>query len=278
MHKIIFLDIDGTLVNHHGVMPESAKLAVQKARENGHLVFINTGRSKSQLFPEILQVGFDGIIGAAGGYIEIEEEVLFHEGIKKADVQLLVEFFIKHEIDFFLESNNGVFASPNSKRYFQSIIDKMILEKPEAKADIEKGIQPFFDLIIVEDDLIRDDINKVSFFSSDFPLEIIGQEFAPRFTVIPSTVSAMGRNSGELSIQGITKATAIEKLISHLHIPKENTFAYGDGYNDIEMLEFVQHGIAMGNAQEAVKNVANDIADSVDEDGIYNSFKKYGLI
>ncbi|MFJ5760508.1 HAD family hydrolase [Neobacillus sp. NPDC093182] len=85
-------------------------------------------------------------------------------------------------------------------------------------------------------------------------------------------------NSGELSVPGIHKATAISTLLQYLKIDKENTFAYGDGLNDLEMLAFVQHGIAMGNAKEAVKKATDDITDTHNEDGIYNSFNKYGLI
>jgi Cof subfamily protein (haloacid dehalogenase superfamily) len=278
MQKIIFIDVDGTLVNDHGAVPESAILAIRKARENGHLVFISTGRSKAELFPEILEVGFDGIIGAAGGYIEIGEEILFHERVKKEDVQHLVEFFNKHGIDFYLESNGGLFAGGNCKQRISGIIDHLLMEKPEAKEEIEKGLQPFHDTLIVGEDVIREDINKISFLGSDLPFELIRKEFESKFTVIPSTVPIFGSNSGELSIPGIHKATAIEKLLRHLKISKEDTFAYGDGLNDIEMLEFVQHGIAMGNAKEAVKKVADDLTDTHDEDGIYNSFKKYRLI
>ncbi|WP_370512348.1 HAD family hydrolase [Planomicrobium sp. CPCC 101110] len=278
MRKIIFVDIDGTLVNENGVIPESARRGIRNARKNGHLVFICTGRSKPELFPEILEVGFDGIIGAAGGYIEMEDEVLLHERVKKEDVRHLVEFFDKHGVDFYLESNGGLFASGNCKKHIRAIIEKMMVENPEAKEEIEKGLQPFHDVLIEGQDLIREDVNKISFLGSDLPFEAIKQEFESKFMVIPSTVPAFGENSGELSVLGIHKATAIEKLIQHLDIAKENTYAYGDGINDIEMLQFVQYGIAMGNAKEAVKNAADDITDTHDEDGIFNSFKKYELI
>ncbi|MGM0904179.1 MAG: HAD family hydrolase [Bacillota bacterium] len=278
MKKVIFIDVDGTLINDYGVVPESAKHAVRKARENGHLVFLCTGRSKAELFPEILEVGFDGVIGAAGGYVEIDQEVLFHERVKKEDVQHLVDFFNKHGIDFYLESNGGLFAGGNCKMRIRAIIENLLTEKPEAKEEIEKGLQPFHDILIEDEDLIREDINKISFLGSDLPYETIRKEFESTFTVIPSTVSFFGNNSGELSIPGIHKATAIAKLLQHLKIRKEDTFAYGDGLNDLEMLEFVQHGIAMGNAKEVVKEAADDITDSHDEDGIYNSFRKYGLI
>lgn len=278
LKKIIFLDIDGTLMNDNGVIPESAALAVRKARENGHLVFICTGRSKNIIFPEILEVGFDGLIGAAGGYIEIVDTILFHEQIKKEHIQHVVEFFDTHEIDFFLESNEGTFSSKNAKKRMLSVIESYLLDKPDFKEEIEKGFMPFYEMLIEGEDLIREDINKICFFGSDYlSFESITQEFESKFTNTPNTVSAF-RNGGELSLLGINKSTAIMKVIEHFNISKEHTFAFGDSLNDLEMLQFVQHGIAMGNAHEAVKKVADDVTDSHDENGIYTSFKKYGLI
>ncbi|MCM3031002.1 Cof-type HAD-IIB family hydrolase [Niallia sp. MER 6] len=278
MQKIIFMDIDGTLVNDHGIIPDSAKQAVRQARENGHLVFICTGRSKAELFPEILEVGFDGIIGAAGGYIEIDEEVLLHERVSTEDVEHLVAYFDEHGIDYYLESNGGLFASKNCKAHIRKIIDNFLMENPHAREEVEKGLQPFHDCLIEGENPIRDDINKISFLGSDVPISEISREFESKFTVISSTVPIFGENSGELSVPGIHKATAIEILINHLKIDKQNTFAYGDGLNDLEMLEYVQYGIAMGNAKEPVKLAADDITDTHDEHGIYNSFKKYGLL
>ncbi|TRZ39976.1 Cof-type HAD-IIB family hydrolase [Niallia circulans] len=278
MKKIIFMDIDGTLVNDHGIIPDSAKLAIRSAREKGHLVFICTGRSKAELFPEILEVGFDGIIGAAGGYVEIDQEVLLHEKVATEDVRDIVAYFDNHGVDFYLESNGGLFASKNCKSHIQNIIDKFLDENPHAEEEVKKGIQPFHDCLIEGEDLIREDINKISFLGSDLPIAEISKEFSAKFNVISSTVPIFGENSGELSVPGIHKATAIEKLLNHLQLDKQHSFAYGDGLNDLEMLEFVQYGIAMGNAKEPVKLAADDITDTHDEHGIYNSFKKYGLL
>lgn len=278
LKKIIFLDIDGTLVNDNGVVPESAKTAVQKAWENGHLVFICTGRSRAELYDDILDIGFDGIIGAAGGYIEVEQEVILHETVDPEDVQHLIDYFNQHSIDFYLESNGGLFASKHCKKHIRSIIDKVIEANPEVKEEAEKGILPFHDALIEGESLLRDDINKISFLGSDIPIEKISEEFGAKFNVIPSTVPIFGENSGELSVPGIHKATAIVKLLEHLNMDRKNTFAYGDGMNDLEMIQYVQHGIAMGNAKEALKLAADDITDTPDGNGIFNSFRKYELI
>ena len=74
------------------------------------------------------------------------------------------------------------------------------------------------------------------------------------------------------------ETTAINALIDELGIPKENTYAFGDGLNDADMLEFCQYGIAVGNAKEALKEIADEVTDDIKDDGIYNSMKKYGLI
>lgn len=278
MQKIIFLDVDGTLVDEHGNIPESAKEAVQKARKNGHLVFLSTGRSKAELFPDILDVGFDGIIGAAGGYIELEEDILFHQHVSTEDLTHLVSFFTEHGIDFYLESNDGLYAGGNAKARIAQLIEDLMTSNPEASATIERGLKPFHDAMKEGVDLVRPNVNKISFLGSSIPLDVIQSEFASRFTVIPSTVAVFGANSGELSIPGINKATAIATLLEHLGLERSQTFAYGDGLNDIEMLEYVEIGVAMGNAKPEVKRVADDVTDDCEADGLANSFEKYGLI
>ena len=70
MGKIIFLDVDGTLVDYENHLPESAVLAVRKARENGHRVYICTGRSKAEVYENIWEIGLDGMIGGNGSYVE----------------------------------------------------------------------------------------------------------------------------------------------------------------------------------------------------------------
>ncbi|VIS79739.1 HAD superfamily hydrolase [Streptococcus pneumoniae] len=70
MKKIIFLDVDGTIVDYDNHIPDSAKIAIQQSRKNGHFVFLCTGRSKAEMPNEILDIGFDGIIGGNGSYIE----------------------------------------------------------------------------------------------------------------------------------------------------------------------------------------------------------------
>jgi Cof subfamily protein (haloacid dehalogenase superfamily) len=276
--KVIFLDVDGTLVNDNGVVPESARTAVKEARKNGHYVFLCTGRSKAELFDDIMEIGFDGVIAAAGGYIEVDDKVVLHKKLKDEDVRHIVKYFDDNNIDFYLESNGGLFASRNCKDHLRQIIFGDPDMTPEVRFELEKGMNPFIDCLIEDENLFRGDINKISFLGSDVPVETIIKQFEENFNIIPSTVPIFGENSGELSLPGVHKALAIEILLEHLSLSSEDTYAYGDGMNDAEMLEYVKYGIAMGNAKEALKEIASDITDTHDENGIYNSFKKYQII
>ena len=114
--SIIFLDIDGTLVNTSAnpeFIPESAIKAVQQARQNGHQIYLCTGRSKAEIYDFITEVGFDGVIGAAGGFIEVQGKEIFHETIDPKTAADVAKYFDDHKIDFYLESNTGLYASKN---------------------------------------------------------------------------------------------------------------------------------------------------------------------
>ena len=150
---------------------------------------------------------------------------------------------------------------------------------PLARKKKEEEPSHFIPSLKVGYDLHRSDVNKICFLEKEgMPFETIKKEFENEFNVIHCTVPIFGDDSGELSVPGVSKASAIETLIQHLGIPKENTYAFGDGLNDIDMLEYCEHGIAVGNATQGLKDIADEITDDIAEDGIYNSMKKHGLI
>lgn len=245
--KAVFLDVDGTFVNDRGLVPSTAREAVIRARANGHLVFLCTGRSLAELWDEIMEPGFDGVIAAAGGYVEYQGEVLLHRNLPVEEVQRVVEFFDRHGVSYFLEANSGLYSSRNVRARLRELIFGRVTEE-DILAELEKGLGGFIDSVIVDANPVRDDINKISFLDSDVPIDSIRAEFAGAFEVIHATVPMFGPNSGEMSIPGIHKATAIELLVEHAGIPRDDTIAYGDGINDLEMLQYVNVGVAMGNA------------------------------
>lgn len=277
--KIIFLDVDGTLCNDEGFVPESAAIAVKEARKNGHLIYLCTGRSKAEIYDYIMDIGFDGIIGAGGGFVEIGGEMLYHKKVSEENVRHLVDYFNEHKVDFYIESNGGLYASRNLIPKLEKILYGDVENDPEAKHKKENNPNHFIEALITGQDLYRNDVNKACFLEpEEISFEQIKEEFKNEFEVIHCTVPAFGDDSGELGVPEVHKATAIEILLKHLDIDVKNTIAIGDGLNDIEMFEFCELGIAMGNAKQGLKEIADEVTDTHDEGGIYNSFKKHGLI
>lgn len=266
--KAIFLDVDGTLCTEKGGVPETAVYAIKKARENGHKVFLCTGRCRSELYDFILDIGFDGIIGSSGGYIELDNKIIFHKVFENDDLIDIVDFFEEHHIDFFLESNHGLYASAGCPAHLERVMGVENAHKDPFMASLTLG------------KVMRDlkEVNKICFMDSDMSISTIKQRYGNKFTIVQCTVPMFGKESGEVVLNGIHKASAIEMVLEQLGIDINDTLAIGDGMNDAEMLYFVHIGIAMGNAHANLKKLADDITDDVDNDGILHSFEKYGLI
>lgn len=277
--KIIFLDVDGTLCNEVGKVPPSARAAVRAARANGHQVYLCTGRSKAELVEDVMSVAVDGIIGAGGGYVEHQEEVLLHRTFAEDSLKELLAFLLDAGVEYYLESNQGLFASPGLKeKLMQVTLNGRDPESAEAKEMLE-ATSWFMDLL--EEDQTKidyTDVNKVSFINDQIPYEVIHQAYHGEYRMMRSTVPAFGKDSGEIALKGINKQSAMELLLAHLGRAKAQTLAFGDGNNDLDMFAAAQVGIAMGNACDELKAVADEVTTTPDDHGIARSLVKHGLI
>jgi Cof subfamily protein (haloacid dehalogenase superfamily) len=275
--KAVFLDIDGTYVNDRGLVPPSAREAVVRARANGHLVFLCTGRSTAMIFEHITEAGFDGIIASAGGYVELRGRVLQHLHVPVEDLRHAVEYFDRHDVAFLLESNSGIYGSRDAgprlrRRLFGDVTDAQTL------SEVDDGLRKFADDLVAGTDLLRPDINRLSFFDSSLTVDTVREEFTGTFDVIPSSVPRFGENSGEMSIPGVNKAVGIAVILARLGMSRQETIAFGDSFNDVEMLQYVHTGVVMADAAPAVRAVADAVTGEPDHDGIADGFRMTGLI
>jgi Cof subfamily protein (haloacid dehalogenase superfamily) len=276
--KIIFLDIDGTLCNELGKVPESAKEAIIKTHENGHDFFLCTGRSKAEIPEEVVQLPIRGMIGAGGGYCEVDGEVILHEVFDVIELRKLITFLEENEVEYYLESNQGLFASKNLRDRLSSLILKGTPKDSIEGQEKLQDIAWFLDLLIEDQTKIDyGDVNKVSFINQTIPYEVIHEKYDGDFYMLRSTVPIFGPDSGEIGIKNITKKTAIETVIQHLEKDKSETIAFGDGHNDLSMFEAVELGIAMGNAQDVLKDVADIVTLTHDEGGIAQALAELEL-
>lgn len=275
--KLIFLDVDGTLVDYENKLPESAVDAVRQARKNGHRVYISTGRSKAEVYQELWDIGLDGMIGGNGSYVEHHEQVILHRMITKEQCGRIVDWLHGRGLEFYLESNSGLFASEHFEESCEETIQEYSRRKGMAGAE-KMTVRSVFPHMIYGGELYRDDLNKVSYKLNSY------QDFLDTKAQFPDMENGTWGGAGEtalfgdLGVKGITKGNAIECLLNYLGADRKDTIAFGDAKIDIPMLEYCEIGVAMGNGGAEIKAMADYITDAVDEDGIYHAFRHLALI
>ena len=276
MGKIIFIDVDGTLLNYENHLPETARDAIRQARENGHRVYISTGRSKAEVYDEIWEIGLDGMIGGNGSYVEDDGEVIMHQLITAVQCRHIVDWLHERGLEFYLVSNNGLFASEHFEEAAQSTIKEYVGRK--GRDATNATVRSVFPEMIFGGELYRDDLNKVSFVLNSYQDHLDSIEEFPDLK--PGTWGGAGETAlfGDLGVKDITKAHAIDVLLKHLGADIKDTYAFGDAKIDIPMLEYCNVGIAMGSGGDEIKAMADYVTDAVDDDGLYNAFKHFGMI
>lgn len=158
--KIVFLDVDGTITDYENRIPASAKRAIRAAREKGNRVYMCTGRSKAENPPELTEIGFDGMIGGNGAYIEDAGEVVMHQLITLDQCRHIVSWLEGRGLEFNLETNNGLFASRNFREAARPVLRLYAGRKGMAGAD-ELETDDAMHGLVYGGELVRDDVNKV---------------------------------------------------------------------------------------------------------------------
>ncbi|HEM5489613.1 TPA: HAD family hydrolase [Streptococcus suis] len=279
MRKIIFLDVDGTLVDYHNRIPESAIRAIRQARENGHLVYVCTGRSRAEMQPELWEIGLDGMIGGNGSYVEHQGQVIMHQLLSEDDSRAIVDWLHERGLEFYLESNNGLFASENFRERARETLRIYSMNKGKNAEEVaNQEVEDVMHGMVFDGELYRDDLNKVSFVLDSYQDHLDSKEAFPQ--LVANTWGGRGESAlfGDLGVKDIDKAHAISVLLDHLGASQADTIAFGDAKIDISMLDYCAVGVAMGNGGAEILAMADMITNDVEEDGLYNAFEKLGLL
>ena len=261
--KIVFFDIDDTLYSPKLGVTEKTRLAIKTLRENGHLAFICTGRSKAMIFPFIIDVGFDGIIAGAGTYAEYAGNVLMRhdmdEEVVARDVRKLRECGFK--------------TVPEGHDY-------LYYESMDTWDDTYKAVYGLFMENIGENmkEIPKDERGMCAAKISSVFTKESNYDKAEKIFETDYTVVNHGNLLLELIPKGFSKAEGIKKIIEMLNVSYENTYAIGDSMNDYEMLKFVKHGIAMGNSDKKILEIADYVTDTIENEGVYKALSHFGLI
>lgn len=275
MARILFIDVDGTLVDYHNRLPESAVAAIRAARAEGHRVYLCTGRSKAEM-PEMLwDIGVDGMVGGNGSYVEDAGEVVLHQTLTGQECRAIVDWLHARGLEFYLETNAGLFGSENFEEAATPVMGLYSARK--GKPAPERASAGFHGMVF-GGELFRDDVNKISYILSSYDDHLAARaEFAG---LQHGTWGGRGAEAlfGDIGPTGITKAHAVEALLEHLDADRADTIAFGDATVDIPMFESCAAGVAMGNASADLKALATLVTDDVEDDGLANAFRQLGLV
>lgn len=267
--RIAFLDVDGTILDHGKSVALSTIDAIRAARAAGHLVMLSTGRAASDIHPTVREIGFDGVISNGGAFATIGDETVLARTMPAADVARLRDFFERTGILFFLQTDNGVYADDRVR----TVMDEL---RRRWGITVDPAVMPRFrDIARLPEGATA----KAVFLGEDRgTVDLVREELGDGFHVVPGSMPLPGGSNGEIGMPGVTKGSAILAVLERLGRDAADAIGIGDSWNDVEMFEVCGVGIAMGNADAALKEIADEVTTSVSEDGVATAFARHGLI
>ena len=255
--KVIFFDIDDTLRNSKtGFIPTSIPTVFKQLREKGVLTGIATGRGIFGVVPEIRELKPDFFVTLNGAYIEDKKgNVIDSNKIAKDKVESYIAWTKEVGIDY------GLVGSHTAKLSTRTEL-------------ISEAIDPIYpDLDVDPDFYEKEDIYQMWTF------EDRGDDL-----ILPDTLSSTLRmvrwhehSSDVVPISG-SKAAGVAKVVEHLGLKPENVMVFGDGLNDLELFDYAGISIAMGNSHEKIKEKADYITKTLEEDGIFDALERFGMV
>ncbi len=276
--KLIFLDIDGTILVPGEGIRRNLLDGLSWARSQGHLVFISTGRSHTSLPKELDVADLDGVIASAGSDIWIRGQNVWRTSIPE---ELL------HRAFPILERAGAVYILENyDKIYISGLGKRMLTEDGPAAGDNPELARwkAFFrgriDICYLDEWNPKEaPVAKVAFFVWEKgQAEQIARELGEDFYVAMFQPGSRKFLNGELISKTDNKGTAIHRIASFFGAAIQDTVAFGDSMNDRQMLEAAGIGIAMGNADERLKAIADRICEPVEEDGVLRELKRMKIL
>ena len=270
MKGYLFLDIDGTLVDSartHEISKETMD-ALRKAKKNGYGCFICSGRNYGGL-AQYTDIGMDGFVYADGAGIRIEG---YEPVLTPIDEDLLkeLEHLVIEELhgDMSMASDDHFYASEGQYALWTEYMKQM-------------GNASFFERLYRMEDRGDTPILEIDLDLPDRETEeIFIRKMNPRLEYI-STTASYGRGSrtaGEITMAGVTKGEGIRRAVAMLGGDMKDTYGFGDSMNDASMLKACAVGVCMGNGADELKQIADYVTDDINENGLANAFRKFGII
>ncbi|WP_055070186.1 Cof-type HAD-IIB family hydrolase [Clostridium massiliamazoniense] len=284
---IVFFDADGTIIKNNKIS-KLTREAFTKLRENGYILVLSTGRALPAIDGILKDMNFENIICSAGGAVVVNNEIIYSKPMKKESLKELVEYFDKYNIIYNMEANDYIWIKKGQKEKYLRLFEipeKGIISDDEYNKAVER-LTMISNRTMEIEDVSNLEVNKIHYYEADvlydgneLPISYkqVVEELGEKYKCVSLSLSKLF-SGGEICEKEISKKTGMDVILKYFDVDKENIYAIGDDYNDIEMLEYAPKSIAMGNAPEEIKKICSYITESVDNDGFYHAMKHFGLI
>lgn len=266
--RLVFVDFDGTYADH-GVVPPEHVRAVREVRRQGHRVFLCTGRPKSMVPPSVLHGVFDGLVSAAGGYVELDEQVLCDVRFPPELGARLVALLDTHDAAYILEAPDAGYTRTGQLGRIGALLD--------AAMQSDQGPRDILSRVRAVDDLTGVTFGKATVFAAGVALADLAAELGDGVALLPSSLPDLGKGAGEFYLPHITKAIGIRVVCEHFDVDRDTVVAVGDGWNDLEMIEFAGVGVAVETAPAEVAAKAAFTIPGPGDAGLVTAFARLEL-
>lgn len=267
--SILFFDIDGTILTEDGTrrVPESTRRALRLAKERGHLLFVNTGRVFLNVEPMIRNLGFDGFVCGCGTHIIYQGKELLHHRLSQELCDKTVEITRQCNMNVLYEASdmNALDGSTDNNKALKELVEYFTQDGRKLVSVTDREFH--FDKFTAWYSLAE-----ASALHEKF------KEFAVQHYEYIDRGVQDGYGMCEIVPKGFSKGTGIQFLLDYFQIPYECSYAFGDSTNDLPMLTYAAHSVAMGGSVEEVKRAVEYVTTSIDEDGLARSMEYYKLI
>ncbi|WP_338038500.1 Cof-type HAD-IIB family hydrolase [Microbacterium paulum] len=285
--RIVFIDVDGTILEHGSVIAPSTVTAIRSARRAGHTVYLCTGRSAGDIHPAVREIGFDGVISNGGAFaVRIDddgtERPIAAHLMPRALTDRMLGYFEDRGIHYFLQTDDAVYASPGigaaADEFFRQRRDRHAEDLRALGLDDDDAPLPAISYRpLGEVDL--DQVVKATFISADSDTLARAQaDLGDAFHVIPGSIPMPGGSNGEIAQLGVNKGSAIVEVLDALGLDAADSVGIGDSWNDVEMFEVVGTAVAMGGADPELQARADFVTTGVLDDGVHGALVRLGLV
>ncbi|KGX91547.1 phosphatase [Pontibacillus halophilus JSM 076056 = DSM 19796] len=253
---IVFLDIDGTILDHDKRIPAATREAVDQLKAQGVTVAIATGRAPFMFKDLREELDIHSFVSFNGQYVVYEDEVIYSNPLPTNHLDALYEEAIATGHPMVFLNHEEMRASEEEHGYIANSLGSLKMDYPTIDPSFYKQTDIYQALLFCEE------TDEAHYLQKHDALDYIRwHEYS--MDVLPL---------------GGSKAIGVQKFLEKVGIPVERSYAFGDGLNDREMLQYVGTGVAMGNAKEEVKLIADLVTGDVEDNGLREGFHKVGLL